>query len=68
MEIPKHGLIDLHVHLDGSLSFDMARELAEMQKMEVRPEKRGGSTSQKKLFPPIRQNGFTSPVNCATII
>ena len=38
MEIPKHGLIDLHVHLDGSLSFDMARELAEMQKMEVRPE------------------------------
>ncbi len=38
MEIPKHGLIDLHVHLDGSLSFDMARELAKMQKMEVKSE------------------------------
>lgn len=38
MEIPKHGLIDLHVHLDGSLSFGMARELAKMQKMEVRSE------------------------------
>lgn len=38
MGIPKYGLIDLHVHLDGSLSFDMARELAKMQKMEVKSE------------------------------
>ena len=39
MEIPKNGLIDLHVHLDGSLSFDMARELAKMQGMEIKSEK-----------------------------
>lgn len=38
MEIPKKGLIDLHVHLDGSLSFDMARELAKMQGMEIKSE------------------------------
>ncbi|MFR2711662.1 MAG: adenosine deaminase, partial [Frisingicoccus sp.] len=38
MEIPKYGLTDLHVHLDGSLSFDMARELAKMQGMEMKSE------------------------------
>ena len=38
MEIPKKGLIDLHVHLDGSLSFDLARELAKMQGMEIKSE------------------------------
>ncbi len=39
MEIPKNGFIDLHVHLDGSLSFDMARELANIQGMEIKSEK-----------------------------
>lgn len=28
-------MIDLHVHLDGSLSFDMVRRLAELQKQKV---------------------------------
>ncbi len=27
MEVPKHGLIDLHVHLDGSLDFSLAKNL-----------------------------------------
>lgn len=39
MEIPKNGFIDLHVHLDGSLSFDIARELANIQGMEIKSEK-----------------------------
>lgn len=36
MGIPKYGMIDLHVHLDGSLSFKMAGELAKMQGMETK--------------------------------
>ena len=28
-------MIDLHVHLDGSLSFDMVRKLAELQYQEI---------------------------------
>lgn len=35
MKVPGKGLIDLHVHLDGSLSFDMARTLAKMQGMDI---------------------------------
>lgn len=30
-----YGMIDLHLHLDGSLSVDTVRELARMQKIEV---------------------------------
>lgn len=35
MRVPKEGLIDLHVHLDGSLGFDLAQKLAASQGMEV---------------------------------
>ena len=33
--IDKYGLIDLHLHLDGSLSLESVRELARMQNIEV---------------------------------
>lgn len=32
------GLIDLHLHLDGSLSLNSVRELAQMQNMAVEPD------------------------------
>ncbi len=39
MKIPEKGLMDLHVHLDGSLSFEMAETLAKMQGMDVKSER-----------------------------
>ena len=38
MEVPKHGLIDLHVHLDGSLAFSLAKKLAADQRMAVKTD------------------------------
>ena len=36
----KKGLIDLHLHLDGSLSLDSVRELAALQGISIPAEDR----------------------------
>lgn len=38
MKIPNKALIDLHIHLDGSLPFELVRELAAAQGMDVMPD------------------------------
>ena len=34
----RYGLIDLHLHLDGSLSLESVRDLAEMQNIAIEPD------------------------------
>ena len=38
MRCKNYGLIDLHLHLDGSLSLESVRELARMQHISVEPD------------------------------